>query len=925
MLNNILISRETRKVLSKDNRFIGIEGENLQEILVFNLDEKLDGQGIIEVQFMDKTKGFIEVEKTERGYELPVKSSLLTQRGSIEMQLRIIQEGQEIFKSEITTFLINEAINATTTIPEQYPTWIDNLESLKLNLENAEKQRVEAEQGRVDAEKERAETFKQMGQAVDNAIGDIVDLQEAYDKNAQDKIKEFNDNAGNKLKEHNTNATNKMTEFNENVVKQTENIDKHVEDKITEYDEHTEEITNNINEIKEKDTNQDKLIEDLQTQIIELETENETLKNQFPLGQAEGENITLTDSSDMPFKLFRPGGNSWQKTRSGKNKLDSITKKEWTSNGVTFTPVLDDNGDVLYVNVNGTATKKTTTSLASFEPELNVNYIVSGCPIGGTSSTAYVYVTGSIDNRNGEETNAIWTTEGRKSYQVIIKAGATISNMKFYPMIRLATETDSTYEPYGAMPSPEFRSEIRNVGDNVNLFDYTKMEQGTLNYTDGTPSNGEYTVRSDYIPAKSDTDYTCSYTIVDSSFNYIFRIYEYDENHNFITRVEIFNKVPPHTIKTQSNTRYIRVVFYYDKKLTPTTYTKYFKNIKIEKGTKATPYSPYNCGNFNETVCNENLFDSKIMTNNDSLTTIKEDGTIILQNNSNPVGYKSALHTLKKLCPSLKVGDKAYLKIETTHNNKFIYINSVEITWVNGYFQIITEEMLNSVVGIYGGNNGQVDTLKIMVTLDKLATKYQPHQSQQYTFPLKPGQRMYKDSYLADDGVHHKRGQVVLDGTENWLDYAKQIDGYYKAYSTGAKTNSYFNADNSLCNYFKTGKVSSSTVSKPLNIICSDKNATYVSVSNDVASDLEEFKSWLSTLHTNDTPVVLQYPLAEEVIEPYTEEQQLVYNEIKKAHSYKNVTHIFSTDEIKPVLDVTYRKDLETMFNNINNAILGGN
>ena len=42
----------------------------------------------------------------------------------------------------------------------------------------------------------------------------------------------------------------------------------------------------------------------------------------------------------------------------------------------------------------------------------------------------------------------------------------------------------------------------------------------------------------------------------------------------------------------------------------------------------------------------------------------------------------------------------------------------------------------------------------------------------------------------------------------------------------------------------------------------------------------------------------------------------LVYNEIKKAHSYKNVTHIFSTDEIKPIVKTIYRKDLETHINN---------
>ena len=905
MLNNILISRETRKVLSKDNRFIGIEGENLQEILVFNLDEKLDGQGIIEVQFMDKTKGFIEVEKTERGYELPVKSSLLTQRGSIEMQLRIIQEGQEIFKSEITTFLINEAINATTTIPEQYPTWIDNLEALKLNLENAEKERVKAEEGRIDAEKARVETFNQMGQAVDNAIGNIVDLQEAYDKNAQDKIKEFNDNATNQLKAHNTNATNKITEFNSNVDKQIENFDKHVEDKITEYDEHTEELTNRLDGIDEKDIDQDKLIENLKTQIIDLETENKNIKNQFPTGQAEGENITITDSSDMEFKELRIGGNRWQETRSGKNIL-----KEKFGQYKSYVSWDIDNSllsNMMYFSVIPSVELKSTNTL-----------FIQYYPTAGKYDMLAINL--GSNNYNANSKNVV--TFNLTDEQVETLKSANIVRLQLYesnssidyttitfdePM--LSSSSDTTYEKYGAMPSPEFRSEIRNVGDNVNLFDINELP------TDVFEVNGtEFKCKEGSSPHQKYYWHNNLSYAGDITFKWKYKVYDTSLANNARGLVLYIYKKDGTLIEMGSylNTDGEKEVTFSDVDYAYITYANAPDNtiydFKIEKGSKATPYSPYNCGNFRETVCNGNLFDSiKIVSYEpNKKMEINDDGVITLWDNINDVGYLGLSNKLKELCPHLKVGDIAYLHLETTHEYKFIYLHGESNSWANGHSKTITQAMLDGTVAIYGGN-GKTDTLKIMITLDKLATEYIPHQSQQFTFPLSEGQRMYKDSYLADDGVHHKRGQhIVMTNTLITLD----------------------NGNKAIVEVLPNKKVLLNNM-----LICSNamftkertlkEGTVYENPGNIVL--IGNSTDTLETLKAKYENSIVEYELAEEVIEPYTEEQQLVYNEIKKAHSYKNVTHIFSTDEIKPVLDVTYRKDLETMFNNINNAILGGN
>lgn len=191
-VNKILISRDKRIILHRDRRSLGMNGENLQEVLLFVLDEKIEGTGIVEVELPDGTKGMIEVERTEEGYELPVKSSLLSQTGFVKFQLRILHDDVEIFKSEILPLEVKDSINATETIPEQYPTWIDNLTKIKQDLEEAESERVSNEdtrnsnensrianeKERQTAEEEREENFTEMQKTVKDAVSDIEDFKQ---------------------------------------------------------------------------------------------------------------------------------------------------------------------------------------------------------------------------------------------------------------------------------------------------------------------------------------------------------------------------------------------------------------------------------------------------------------------------------------------------------------------------------------------------------------------------------------------------------------------------------------------------------------------------------------------------------------------------------------------------------------------------
>lgn len=126
-------------------------------------------------------------------------------------------------------------------------------------------------------------------------------------------------------------------------------------------------------------------------------------------------------------------------------------------NEVSFT----DNGDGT-MKVNGTANADCFLVLRG-RTETNEalwveagTYTFSGCPSGGTNSTYYIWV-GKVGSDNsatfigGDYGNGFtYTFEERTKLHVQIRVmkDVAVNNIVFKPMLRLASDTDSTYEPY---------------------------------------------------------------------------------------------------------------------------------------------------------------------------------------------------------------------------------------------------------------------------------------------------------------------------------------------------------------------------------------------------------------------------------------------------------------------------------------------
>lgn len=174
-MKDIIISVDsTSHKVNFPDEFLGIGYENLQGNLIFQFDNNfIGGQARLDIS-IDCESGMIpNLTPYENGYILPIKSSLLT-GSNVLMQLVIdetsltqyslttdteinpnktyyekvgndyivvenpvvgdisqyYEANTPVFKTDIFQLKVKDSINAQETIPEQYPTWINTLNTL---------------------------------------------------------------------------------------------------------------------------------------------------------------------------------------------------------------------------------------------------------------------------------------------------------------------------------------------------------------------------------------------------------------------------------------------------------------------------------------------------------------------------------------------------------------------------------------------------------------------------------------------------------------------------------------------------------------------------------------------------------------------------------------------------------------------------
>ncbi len=210
-----------------------------------------------------------------------------------------------------------------------------------------------------------------------------------------------------------------------------------------------------------------------------------------------GTAIAINDSANMPLLNLNVYGKTTQdgtptpdapvEIVSVENPTVNVCKKNLlkiysstnSQNGITFTHNVDGS-----ITVSGTATANSYdiimgSNLISQKggvPLKNGNYILSGCPSGGAMDVFqiqfYNYNGKAYVGRDiGQGINVPFTNEsGTWNIAIVIGVGTTI-NETFYPMLRYAEYTDSTFEAYSeqAVSLPYNFARVGEYADEVDL------------------------------------------------------------------------------------------------------------------------------------------------------------------------------------------------------------------------------------------------------------------------------------------------------------------------------------------------------------------------------------------------------------------------------------------------------------------------
>lgn len=466
-----------------------------------------------------------------------------------------------------------------------------------------------------------------------------------------------------------------------------------------------------------------------------------------------------------------------------------------------------------------------------------------------------------IELEQGRITSKVSSVE--QSVENITKIEGTAEGKNIYiddasaePLIDIMLEGESQQ---GASPSPDNLSKIENLeGKNkVKEINWKQMPSISTGATI-TNVNGYGT---DYIDVDNTKQYIFSY-LGTSGSRYI--VY-YDKDKNFLgydTEIQINN------FAKWNETGYVRL-----RVDCPQGSVTAFQ---LEEGTVATGYVPYNSLEIKDV--GKNLYAGNEITINGTYSS----------NTSVNLGSRY-----------LSEGTYTISLTNSLPNNSYIYLGangSIATAIRNKATFTLTEEQNVPMRLVVKAGTYSNFTTKIMIEKGMVVTDYEPHQQQTEYFPLSEGQKLYKNSYLVDDGIHHSRKQVVLDGTETgWYTLANQ---------TGTNT-SYFcipksdmkKASTLICDKFINRNVWNTDEEGIQSII---DNLIRLRINTSRASTVAELKTWLS-----NNPIRVEYELAEEEIVPYTEDQKEAWEKLRHFTLFRGINNITSTANAK----ITYVRD----------------
>ena len=624
-----------------------------------------------------------------------------------------------------------------------------------------------------------------------------------------------------------------------------------------------------------------------------------------------GKEILIEDGENNKGLEIKVKGSTSQATRSGKNKLpyNYYNGNSKTVNGITFTVNKDRS-----ITANGTSTANAQFSITN--PD---NYaIVAGSYKLAGENNAYTKkaIRGSYKKADGtiryiSSDSSFTIPEGATNVHiyVVILQGETVNNVTFYPMLLNLTETDLTFEAGGASPSPDYPSPIENV-EGKNKFDINQEKEvfGMMlyKYSYYLKPNTKYTISSNCPASTTANIYANSNSSKSAVYINKNQTIQSDENGYFYILVRF-------KADASDNSTFNL----YEKVLNGTYY------IQLEEGTVATNYVPYN--SLETKDVGENLLNitATSRTYSEGVTiTVNKDKSITIS------GTNTSTNTIfHRLAANFVLPAGNYTlsnKNANVSNGSFIFYddgnNFPRTNISNATFT--KDTTIKPYIKITAGQTVNNQTVYPMILkgtyTEETIPAYKPYQEQKVTFPLSEGQKLYKDSYLASDGIHHKRTQYTFTGNETFVKSVENND-YIRFYSPVfadiIKTSGYETIDKFMCTHFE--RIENYNNSK--NCIALNEKRFYITISKNIVTDVQTFKAWLS-----EHSITLEYELSKEEIVPYTEAQQEAWDKMESMKLYDGINHIESTSEIDIKYNYIYKKPSIKNKSNIENKISSG-
>lgn len=686
-------------------------------------------------------------------------------------------------------------------------------------------------------------------------------------------------------------------------------------------------ISNMKTEITAKDNVQDNKILQLQNEKAELEKELKEAQEDFYQnsirGQASGEYIHVEDSSNCRARIGI-SGNQEQETRSGKNYYFIDDVETTTMSGITYSIKKG------LITLNGTATggiiikSSTKFSLSSGD------YIMSATKIQGSFTGTF----GKYVSKNSEiiiDGGLIESTTKKKLASdytelithLYIAKGAVCNNYQVKIQLEKGTET-SEWEQAGAMPSPDYLSEIKAVGDNVNLANLGEKAQytssgftvswedsvfkmsGTASTNLTIPANVTGVTNAINLGNFKAGTYTVSKKILNGNVINAKGSGIYLRSSNGMIASIYIASIKDRASFTLTEDTNIYIYVFIDSE---TQYSDLEIGIKIAEGTEVGEYSKYGQGCVKVTKCNKNFLKNTAVSGelNGVNRTVKEDGSVII----NGTSTKWANLTVGTIQGD---GNSYILSGSPSNSEIFLTVNNTEEGDIaqskNGSdaaFIPLKGSTYSVIVCIPSKKTFNNEVVKPLIrTVNDEDNTYIKHQEQSYIMPVQ--QEMLEGDYFDYDNEEevHIFGKKVLTGNENWEAIGTNTSGKYR-FQTKVDDIA-FNADGDtylegICDSYKVGTPNTT-------YLCQESIATvqyYLIIYNEKVNDtVENFKKGLSNKN-----VTIYYKLATPIRLKFTDEQKAVAKELNNARTYKNVTNI-TTDSIA-ILDLDYAKDLEEL------------